>query len=128
MIQLSHFWVFIWRKWNTNWKTLRTLVEKIYASRYSLFTKAKIWKSLCVYIILLNCEKEGNLAVSTTWGSWGYYTNWNVRQRETSYNFIYMWNIKTEQMNKPNKHRCGKQMGGCQRGREQGVEWMGKGG
>jgi len=49
-------------------------------------------------------------------------TEMSGKEKQTSYNFIYMWNIKTKQMNKPNKHRCGKQMGGCQRGREQGVE------
>ena len=40
------------------------------------------------------------------------------KEEQISYNFIYMWNIKTKQMNKPSKHRCGKQIDGSQRGRE----------
>ena len=36
-------------------------------------------------------------------GSQGYYAKLNKADRQIPYDFIYMWNLKTKQMNKHNK-------------------------
>ena len=42
-------------------------------------------------------------------GSQGYYAKLNKADRQIPYDFIYMWNLKTKQMNKHNKTESQKQ-------------------
>ena len=49
--------------------------------------------------ILLSHEKEQNLAICDNMdGPRGYYAKWNKsdRERQTPYDFTYMWNLRTQ--------------------------------
>lgn len=51
-------------------------------------------------------------------------TEMSGKEKQISYNFIYMWNIKTKQTNKPNKHRRRKRMAVRGEGSRVLSEWV----
>ena len=74
--------------------------------------------------ILLSHKKGWNNAICSNMdGSGDYHTKWNKpdRERQTSYDITYMWNLKKNDTNEPiyktEIDSDGKQTYGCQRGK-----------
>ena len=77
MVHQFHFWVFIWRKQNTN---LKKLCNQMFIA--ALFTIAKQRKSSLMdkwwYVRMSGQQKEENPAMCSNMDEpWGHYAKWN---------------------------------------------------
>ena len=77
----------------------------------------KTWCKLSAFrVSLFTCEKERNLVIwDNTEGTWGHHAKWSMlgREKEISYGFTYMWNLKTKTIQNW-AYRYREQIGGCQ--------------